>query len=81
MNPEVPSDAPAGAVPVSGVAVPSSPPSCTRGVVVVILVVGYFVLIRWSRSISFSRAQGIPKYKIGLEGGKDGRVGLYIAYP
>jgi hypothetical protein len=32
-------------------------------------------LIRRSHSVSFTRAQGIPKYKIGLGGGKDGRVG------
>jgi hypothetical protein len=32
-----------------------------------------FSLMHRSHSISFTRAQGIPKYKIGLGGGKDGR--------
>ncbi len=34
-----------------------------------------FSLIHRSHSISFTRAQGIPRYKIGLEREKDGRVG------
>ncbi len=33
-----------------------------------------FFLFRRSHSISFTRAQGIPKCKLGLEGGMDGRV-------
>jgi hypothetical protein len=35
----------------------------------------FFPLIRRSHSICFTSAQGIPKYKIGLRRGKDGRVG------
>jgi hypothetical protein len=35
----------------------------------------YFFLIHRSHSISFTRAQGIPKYKIGFGREKDGRVG------
>jgi hypothetical protein len=34
-----------------------------------------FFLIHRLHSISFTRAQGIPKYKIGFGRGKDGRVG------
>ena len=34
-----------------------------------------FFLVRRSHSMSFIRAQGVPKYKIGLGRGKDGRVG------
>jgi hypothetical protein len=33
-----------------------------------------FFLIHRSHSISFTRAQGIPKYKIGFGREKDGRV-------
>ncbi len=33
-----------------------------------------FSLIRRSHSISFTRAQGFPKYKIGLGGGTDGKA-------
>ena len=50
-----------------------------------------FFLIRRSHSVSFTRAQGIPKYKIGLGGGKDGKAGVglveggggdrYLAWP
>jgi hypothetical protein len=36
---------------------------------------GAFFIIRRSHSISFTRAQGIPKYKIGFGREKDGRVG------
>ena len=35
----------------------------------------FFSLIHRSHSISFTRAQGIPKYKIGFGREKDGRVG------
>jgi hypothetical protein len=35
----------------------------------------FFFLIHRSHSISFTRAQGIPKYKIGFGREKDGRVG------
>jgi hypothetical protein len=35
----------------------------------------FFSLIHRSHSISFTRAQGIPKYKIGFRREKDGRVG------
>jgi hypothetical protein len=35
--------------------------------------------IHRSHSISFTRAQGIPKYKIGGGGGNDGRVGERLA--
>ena len=35
-----------------------------------------FSLLLRSHSISFAEAQGIPKYKIGLERGEDGRVGV-----
>ena len=34
-----------------------------------------FFLIHMSHSISFTRAQGIPKYKIGFGREKDGKVG------
>jgi hypothetical protein len=34
-----------------------------------------FFLIHRFHSISVTRAQGIPKYKIGFGRGKDGRVG------
>ena len=50
-----------------------SPPCCCKGHPGTLR--GEFFLIRRSHSISFTRAQGIPKYKIGLGGGKDGRVG------
>jgi hypothetical protein len=36
---------------------------------------GVFFLIHRFHSISFTRAQGIPKYKIGFGREKDGRVG------
>jgi hypothetical protein len=36
---------------------------------------GGFFLIHRSHSISFTRAQGIPKHKIGFARGKGGRVG------
>ena len=35
----------------------------------------FFFLIHRFHSISFTRAQGIPKYKIGFGREKDGRVG------
>jgi hypothetical protein len=35
----------------------------------------FFFLIHRSHSISFTRAQGIPKYKIGFGREKDGKVG------
>jgi hypothetical protein len=35
----------------------------------------HFFLIHRFHSISFTRAQGIPKYKIGFGREKDGRVG------
>ncbi len=35
----------------------------------------FFCVIHWFHSISFTRAQGIPKYKIGVGKEKDGRVG------
>ena len=40
----------------------------------------HFFHMRRSHSISFTRAQGIPKYKIGLGGGKDGRVGERLVH-
>ncbi len=36
-----------------------------------------FPLILWSHSISFKGAQGIPKYKIGLGGGRMGELGKH----
>jgi hypothetical protein len=40
---------------------------------------GFFFLIHRSHSISFTRAQGIPKYKIRFGREKDGKVGERIA--
>ena len=39
---------------------------------------GYFFPKHRSHSIRFTRAQGIPKYKIGFGREKDGRVGRDI---
>ncbi len=39
------------------------------------LAIFFFFLIHRFHSISFTRAQGIPKYKIGFGREKDGRVG------
>jgi hypothetical protein len=41
----------------------------------VVVLSKFFPLIHRSHSISFTRAQGIPKYKIGFGREKDGRVG------
>ncbi len=47
-----------------------------RGVVGELHLIHIFFLMHRSHSISFTRAQGIPKYKIGFGRGKDGRVGI-----
>jgi len=46
------------------------------------LLVLFVFLIRRSHSISFTRAQGIPKYKIGFGRGKGWESrGKYLAWP
>ena len=39
-----------------------------------------FFLIHRSHSISFTRAQGIPRYKIGFGREKDGRVDCFYVW-